>query len=59
MSTNLPAPAPDTAASDSALTLAPPPVGPVANADAAAMVRIDPSTATRIDCGAATPPTWT
>ena len=51
MSTNLPAPAPDTTASDSALTLAapPPPVTPVSTADAAAMVKVDPSTATRID----------
>ena len=50
MSTNLPAPAPDTTASDSALTLASlPPVSPVSTADASAMVKVDQSTATRID----------
>ena len=50
MSTNLPTSSPDTRASDSALTLASPQSVPlVTNADAAALVTVDPTAATRID----------
>ena len=50
MSTNLPTSSPDTRASDSALTLASPQSVPlVTNTDAAALVTVDPTAATRID----------
>ena len=50
MSTNMPTSAPDTSASSTALTLVPPqPVQVVTDDDAAAMVKVDPQTATRID----------
>lgn len=50
MSTNMPTAAPDTSAVSTELTLIPPqPVPVVTNADAAAMVKVDATTATRID----------
>ena len=50
MSTNMPTAAPDTSASSTELTLIPPqPVPVVTDADAAAMVKVDAVTATRID----------
>ncbi len=50
MSTNMPTAAPDMSASSTELTLVPPqPVQVVTDADAAAMVKVDSATATRID----------
>jgi uncharacterized protein YaaN involved in tellurite resistance len=50
VSTNMPASAPDSSASSTALTLVPPqPVTAITDAEAAGMVRVDPATAGRID----------
>ncbi len=50
MTTNMPTAAPDNSASSTELTLIPPqPVPAVTDADAAAMVKVDTATATRID----------
>ncbi|MEO6796369.1 MAG: toxic anion resistance protein [Candidatus Dormibacter sp.] len=50
MSTNLPTSMPDGSASNTSLTLVPPqPVPVVTDTDAAAMVKVDPATATRVD----------